>query len=173
MKKIKAILIALLAIFFAVFFVTACKKDGESGDGSATGGIESVESSENESTEQGESTGRVYENGEYTLLGFESERDLYNVRPYISDILDMYGSISVVKDKAFAKTGEGSLKYHFEAGKKPTIAFYPAHSDYSDIPIDRLAKFSVSVYNPSENNEKIKLYIASGKESIYEQELDL
>lgn len=173
MKKINAILIALLAIFSAVFFVTACKKDGESGDGSATGGIESVESSENESTEQGESTGRVYENGEYTLLGFESERDLYNVRPYISDILDMYGSISVVKDKAFAKTGEGSLKYHFEAGKKPTIAFYPAHSDYSDIPIDRLAKFSVSVYNPSENNEKIKLYIASGKESIYEQELDL
>lgn len=173
MKKIKAILIALLAIFSAVFFVTACKKDGESGDVSATGGIESVESSENESTEQGESTGRIYENGEYTLLGFESERDLYNVRPYISDILDMYGSISVVKDKAFAKTGEGSLKYHFEAGKKPTIAFYPAHSDYSDIPIDRLAKFSVSVYNPSENNEKIKLYIASGKESIYEQELDL
>ena len=173
MKKINAILIALLAIFSAVFFVTACKKDGESGDGSATGGIESVELSENESTEQGESTGRVYENGEYTLLGFESERDLYNVRPYISDILDMYGSISVVKDKAFAKTGEGSLKYHFEAGKKPTIAFYPAHSDYSDIPIDRLAKFSVSVYNPSENNEKIKLYIASGKESIYEQELDL
>lgn len=174
MKKIKILLISVLAIISTVFFVTACKKGGESGDGSASGGTESVESTKNESTEQSsESTAPVYENGEYELLGFESERDLYNVRPYISDILDMYGSISVVKDKAFAKTGEGSLKYHFEAGKKPTIAFYPAHSDYSDIPIDRLAKFSVSVYNPSENNEKIKLYLASGKESIYEQELDL
>ena len=174
MKKIKILLISGLAIISTVFFVTACKKGGESGDGPISDGTESVESTKNESTEQSsESTASVYENGEYELLGFESERDLYNVRPYISDILDMYGSISVVKDKAFAKTGEGSLKYHFEAGKKPTIAFYPAHSDYSDIPIDRLAKFSVSVYNPSENNEKIKLYIASGKESIYEQELDL
>ena len=174
MKKIKILLISVLAIISTVFFVTACKNGGESGDDPISGGTESVESTKNESTEQSsESTASVYENGEYELLGFESERDLYNVRPYISDILDMYGSISVVKDKAFAKTGEGSLKYHFEAGKKPTIAFYPAHSDYSDIPIDRLAKFSVSVYNPSENDEKIKLYIASGKESIYEQELDL
>ena len=174
MKKIKILLISVLAIISTVFFVTACKNGGESGDDPISGGTESVESTKNESTEQSsESTAPVYEDGEYELLGFESERDLYNVRPYISDILDMYGSISVVKDKAFAKTGEGSLKYHFEAGKKPTIAFYPAHSDYSDIPIDRLAKFSVSVYNPSENSEKIKLYIASGKASIYEQELDL
>ncbi len=170
MKKFKSILISLLAIFSALFFIASCKDDGAD---SATSETESVESAESGSEEQSESTGREYENGEYTLLGFESERDLYSVRPYIADILDMYATISVVSDKSFAKTGDGSLKYHYESGKRPTIAFYPEHSDYSDIPIDKLAKFSVSVYNPSEKTESIKLVIASGKEPVYEQECEL
>lgn len=170
MKKFKLILISLLAIFSALFFIASCKDDGAD---SATSETESVESAESGSEEQSESTGREYENGEYTLLGFESERDLYSVRPYIADILDMYATISVVSDKSFAKTGDGSLKYHYESGKRPTIAFYPEHSDYSDIPIDKLAKFSVSVYNPSEKTESIKLVIASGKDPVYEQECEL
>lgn len=170
MKKFKSILISLLAIFSALFFIASCKDDGAD---SATSGTESVEPAESGSEGQSESTGREYENGEYTLLGFESERDLYNVRPYIADILDMYATISVVSDKSFAKTGDGSLKYHYESGKRPTIAFYPEHSDYSDIPIDKLAKFSVSVYNSSEKTESIKLVIASGKEPVYEQECEL
>ncbi len=170
MKKFKSILISLLAIFSALFFIASCKDDGAD---SATSGTESVEPAESGSEGQSESTGREYENGEYTLLGFESERDLYSVRPYIADILDMYATISVVSDKSFAKTGDGSLKYHYESGKRPTIAFYPEHSDYSDIPIDKLAKFSVSVYNPSEKTESIKLVIASGKEPVYEQECEL
>lgn len=170
MKKFKSILISLLAIFSALFFIASCKNDGAD---SATSGTESVEPAESGSEGQSESTGREYENGEYTLLGFESERDLYSVRPYIADILDMYATISVVSDKSFAKTGDGSLKYHYESGKRPTIAFYPEHSDYSDIPIDKLAKFSVSVYNPSEKTESIKLVIASGKEPVYEQECKL
>lgn len=170
MKKFKSILILLLAIFSALFFIASCKDDGAD---SATSGTESVEPAESGSEGQSESTEREYENGEYTLLGFESERDLYSVRPYIADILDMYATISVVSDKSFAKTGDGSLKYHYESGKRPTIAFYPEHSDYSDIPIDKLAKFSVSVYNPSEKTESIKLVIASGKEPVYEQECEL
>lgn len=170
MKKFKSILISLLAIFSALFFIASCKDDGAD---SATSGTESIEPAESGSEGQSESTGREYENGEYTLLGFESERDLYSVRPYIADILDMYATISVVSDKSFAKTGDGSLKYHYESGKRPTIAFYPEHSDYSDIPIDKLAKFSVSVYNPSEKTESIKLVIASGKEPVYEQECEL
>ena len=61
MKKFKSILISLLAIFSALFFIASCK-DGSVD--SATSGTESVEPAESGSEGQSESTGREYENGE-------------------------------------------------------------------------------------------------------------
>lgn len=171
MKKIKLFLICTLAICMVSCAFAAC--------GGTAGGESSVNS---ESKSEAESTSVApsvdYKDGEYVMLDFETLSDLYKVRPYIPDILDIYGSISVVTEKdaegkAIARSGSGSLKYAYESGKKPSLVFYPAHSDYPDMPIEKLVSFGVSVFSTAENEQKITLGVVSDKEPVYEEERTL
>ncbi len=164
MKKFKLIVIfGLIACLSACIFA-AC--------GKPSGGT-SVPASEESRGGESESAKTEYKDGEYTLLDFETPAELYSVRPYIPDILDIYGSISVVNEEGRARSGSGSLKYSYQSGKKPSLVFYPEHSAYPDIPMEKLASFGVSVYSSAESNQKVTLGIVSGKSVIYEETREL
>ncbi len=165
MRKIKLILIFVLAVCLSACVFAACSGNPGGSSSSSVGDSESHGESGSEKPD--------YADGEYTLLDFESAADLYSVRPYIPDILDIYGTISVVKEDGRARSGSGSLKYAYESGKKPTLLFYPAHSAHPDIPVGKLASFGVSVFSSAENAQKITLGVVSTKAVIYEETRDL
>ena len=166
MKRNKTLLISLLSLIFVLSVAFACfsfacgKKN--SGDGNETDGGNEEQPPKIE-----------YTDGDYTLLDFESPQDLYKVRPYIDDILDMYGKITIEENEEVARSGKGFLKFAYVSGKDPAVVFYPAHSDYPDIPVDRLSSFGISVYSAAEEDKKVTLAIVSGSEPVYSEEKDL
>lgn len=159
MKKIKLFLICALAVCMASCVFVAC--------GEKPGNESSVTPESKSEQESASVTPTVdYKDGEYVMLDFETPADLYKIRPYIPDILDIYGSISIVKGEE-SKSGSGSLKYAYESGKNPSLVFYPAHSDYPDIPIDKLVSFGVSVYSADEREKTITLGVVSDEKPVY------
>lgn len=162
MKRNKTLLISLLSLILVLSVAFACfsfacgKKNGNEG-GDTPGPVDQPEKTE-------------YTDGEYTLLDFESPKDLYCVRPYIEDILDLYGKITVEENAEQARSGKGFLKFAYVSGKNPSLVFYPAHSDYPDIPVERLASFGISVFSTAEKDKKATLSIVSGSTAVYSEQ---
>ena len=150
-KSFTVFYLLLVCILSLCFVFVSCSKSSDKKDNEANGDK------------------KEYAMGEYTLLDFEKESDKFAVRPYIDDILDAYGSVSVSFEKEYAASGSGSLLYSYGAGKKPSIAFYPERTAYSDLPMEKLASFGISVYSTATEEQQVTLSLVSGKEPVYEE----
>ena len=75
MKRKKLFLNLILAALGTVSFLGACEKKDDTSESI-------VEPA-------------VYEDGEYTLLDFENQSDLYKTRIYTEQILDIYGKVEI------------------------------------------------------------------------------
>ncbi len=108
----------------------------------------------------------------YVLNAFETDRDLFSIRPaiqYMSASMDIVGA-----DKGQVKAGEGSMKYTFERGNWPDMVLHIKQSAYPDLDIANLNKMNLSVYN--DNDKAVKCYVSvvvGGNKPLLSQEFDL
>ena len=141
MKRKKLFLNLILAALGTVSFLGACEKKDDTSESI-------VEPA-------------VYEDGEYTLLDFENQSDLYKTRIYTEQILDIYGKVEIYSDSETAEekhviSGNSSLKYSVtdkvaeEAHYKPGLLFFFGESAYPDLPVERFASTSLMLSSSAE-----------------------
>mgnify|MGYP005757634451 CR=1 FL=1 len=161
MKRKKLFLNLILAALGTVSFLGACEKKDDTSESI-------VEPA-------------VYEDGEYTLLDFENQSDLYKTRIYTEQILDIYGKVEIYSDSETAEekhviSGNSSLKYSVtdkvaeEAHYKPGLLFFFGESAYPDLPVERFASTSLMLSSSAEKNIQVTMSVVSTKKSLFSEE---
>ena len=166
MKSKKLILILALVVVSLTSFLFACKKE---------------ETTEDQSTPEPETV--VYEDGEYTLLDFENQSDLYKTRIYTGQILDIYGKIDIYSDSEDSEekhvvNGNSSLKYSATDKVaaddcRPGLLLFFSESAYPDLPVDRLASTSLTISCSATKNVKVTMSVVSKKAELFSEEFTI
>ncbi len=84
----------------------------------------------------------------YVLSGFETERDLFALRPSIQQ-MDATMDIATAENGQ-VKAGSGSMRYSFRQGNWPDMVLHIKNSAYPELDIGNLNKMNLSVYNDND-----------------------
>ena len=162
MKRKKLFLNLILAALGTVSFLGACEKKDDTSESTVPEPV-------------------VYEDGDYTLLDFENQSDLYKTRIYTEQILDIYGKVEIYSDSETAEekhviSGNSSLKYSVTdkvaeaAHYKPGLLFFFGKSAYPDLPVERFASTSLMLSSSAEKNIQVTMSVVSTKKSLFSEE---